>query len=241
MSFSPTPMIPISNRIPSGRQPVVVYLIIGINIVLFIWEWKLDVTGELSHIIHSWGVTPTKIFYVTTAAFTTLNPAAWIAWLLLQLSLVQGLFLHSSFSHLIGNSLFLLVFGKTLENLLGHLKFLYFYLLCGVLTFGLQILVEPTLNLPLIGSNGATVGVLGAYLYKFPKTKIDTILPLLIIFIPLEIPASFYLYWWFIQQLFYGCGNLSIHSSINPSNLSYWMHGIGLIIGIVLMRSLKYK
>ncbi|MGL4620232.1 MAG: rhomboid family intramembrane serine protease [Chroococcidiopsis sp.] len=90
-----------------------------------------------------------------------------------------------------GNSLFLLVFGKTLENLLGHLKFLYFYLLCGVLTFGLQILVEPTLNLPLIGSNGAIVGVLGAYLYKFPRTKIDTILPLLTIVIPIEIPVPF--------------------------------------------------
>ncbi|WP_309476530.1 rhomboid family intramembrane serine protease [Scytonema millei] len=241
MSFSPNSMIPISDRIPSGKQPVVVYLIMGINILLFIWEWQLDVKGELSHIINSWGVTPTTIVHVTTAAFTTLNPAAWIAWLLLQFSLVQGLFLHSSFSHLIGNLLFLLVFGKTLENLLGHLKFLYFYLLCGVLTFGLQILVEPTLNLPLIGSNGAIVGVLGAYLYKFPRTKIDTILPLLAVFIPIEIPIAFYLYWWFIQQLFYSIGNLSIHSRVNLFSLGYWMHGIGLVIGIVLMRSLKHK
>ncbi|MGL4620231.1 MAG: hypothetical protein ACRCZS_14390 [Chroococcidiopsis sp.] len=92
-------MIPISNRIPSGRQAVVVYLIMGINIVLFIWEWQLDVKGKLSHIINSWGVTPTTIVYVTTAAFTILNPAAWIAWLLLQFFLVQRLFLHSSFSH----------------------------------------------------------------------------------------------------------------------------------------------
>ena len=135
------------------------------------------------------------------------------------------------------NLLFLFVFGKTLENLLGRVKFLSFYLLCGILTFGLQILAEPTLNLPLIGANGAIAGVLGAYLSKFPKAKIDTIIPLIFLFIPTQLPALFYLFWWFIQQIFYGIGSLSIHGSVNPFSLSYWMHGIGLVIGILLMRS----
>lgn len=232
-------MIPISDRLPKGKQPVVTYLTIGLNIILFIWEWQLDVSRQLTPVLNSWGVIPAKIFNVSVSAYTTFNPAAWVAWLLLQFSLVQGMFLHSSFSHLIGNLLFLFVFGKTLENLLGHCKFLGFYLLCGILTFGLQILSEPTLVSPLIGANGAIAGVLGAYLYKFPKAKIDSILPLIIIFIPIELPAFFYLYWWFIQQLFYGVGSLSIHSSVNPFSFGYWMHGIGLVIGIVLLHSQK--
>jgi membrane associated rhomboid family serine protease len=232
-------MIPISDRIPIGKQPVVTYTILVINIVLFILEWQLDVRGELSHIVNNWGVVPAKIVYVTAVAFTTFNPAAWVAWLLIQFSLIQGMFLHSSFSHLIGNLLFLFVFGKTLENLLGHLKFLCFYLVCGVLTFELQILIEPTLNLPLIGANGAIAGVLGAYLYKFSKARIDTIIPLIIIFIPTQLPALFYLYWWFIQQIFYGIGSLSIHGIVNPFSLGYWMHGIGLVVGVLIVRVLR--
>jgi membrane associated rhomboid family serine protease len=232
-------MIPISDRIPLGNRAIVTYLILSINLVLFVWEWQLDVRGELIYVVNDWGIVPDKIVHVTTAALTTFNPAAWVAWLLVQFSLIQALFLHSSFSHLIGNLLFLFVFGKTLENLLGHFKFLSFYLLCGVLTFGLQILADPTLNLPLIGANGAIAGVLGAYLYKFPRAKVDTIVPLFIIFIPIELPALFYLYWWFIQQIFYWIGSLSIHSSVNPFSLSYWMHGIGLVIGVVLVRCRK--
>jgi membrane associated rhomboid family serine protease len=234
-------MIPISDRTPIGKQPVVTYTILVINIVLFIWEWQLDVRGELSHIVNNWGVVPAKIVHVTAAAFTTFNPAAWVAWLLIQFSLIQGMFLHSSFSHLIGNLLFLYVFGKTLENLLGHFKFLGFYFLCGILTFGLQILIEPKLNLPLIGANGAIAGVLGAYLYKFPKARIDTIIPLIILFIPTQLPALFYLYWWFVQQMFYGVGSLSIHNSVNPFSLSYWLHELGLIIGVVLVHFIIEK
>jgi len=196
-------MIPISDRLHTSKQPIVTSTLISINIVLFIWEWQLDLRGELSHIINSWGIVPARIVDLTLSAFTTFNPAAWIAWLLVQFSLVQGMFLHSSFSHLIGNLLFLFVFGKTLENFLGHRKFLGLYFLLGILTFGLQIVSEPTLVSPLIGGNGAIAGILGAYLYKFPKAKIDTIIPLIILFIPTQLPALFYLYWWFMQQIFF--------------------------------------
>lgn len=232
-------MIPIGDRIPTNKRPIVTYLLITINIVVFIWEWQLDISGQLNNVVNTWGVVPSRLVYVASTAFTTLNPAAWIALLLLQTALIKAMFLHSSFSHLIGNLLFLFGFGKILENLLGHLKFLSLYLLCGVATFGVQILAEPTLNLPLIGANGAIAGVLGAYLSKFSKAKIDTILPLIILFIPIELPAVFYLYWWFIQQLFYDLGSLSIFASVNSFSLGYWMHGVGLIIGFVLVRSVK--
>jgi membrane associated rhomboid family serine protease len=148
------------------------------------------------------------------------------------------MFLHGSFGHILGNLLFLWVFGKSVEEILGHGRFLVFYLLCGVLTGVVQILVEPTLTVPLIGANGAIAGVLGAYLLSFPKAKIDTILPLVVVFIPIELPALFYLFWWFVQQAFYGISSLNIPGGVNPAGIAYWAHGVGLVIGAVLVRLL---
>ena len=128
-----------------------------------------------------------------------------------------------------------------MENRLGHNRFLTFYLLCGVLTSVVQILSNPTLTIPLIGANGAIAGVLGAYLTNFPKAKIDTIIPLIIVFIPVEIPAIFYLFWWFVQQIFYSIGSLSIYSNVNQFSIAYWTHGLGLLIGAVLVRLLTPK
>ena len=230
-------MIPISDDIPSCRKPIVNYVLIGINIALFLWEWKLDISGELDNVVNSWGVIPAQISRVTVD-LTLGNPAAWIAWIVLSVSLLQAMFLHSSFGQIVGNLLFLFVFGKNLENRLGHERFLVFYLLCGVLTSVVQILSDLTLTIPLIGANGAIAGILGAYLTNFPKAKIDTIIPLIIVFIPVELPAIFYLFWWFVQQIFYSIGSLSIYSNVNQFSIGYWTHGLGLLIGANLLRLL---
>lgn len=230
-------MIPIGDNIPSGSKSISNYLLIGINIACFFGEWKLDISGHLGAAINRWGVIPERISTVTTDVTGT-NPATWIAWALLSSSLLTAMFFHSSSSHLVCNLLFLFVFGKSVENLLGHRRFLGFYLLCGVLTSVVQILAEPTLKSPLIGANGAIAGILGAYLISFPKARIDTILPLIIVFVPIELPALFYLYWWFVQQIFYSVGSLSISNSVNPFSIAYWMHGFGILIGAVLVRSL---
>jgi membrane associated rhomboid family serine protease len=229
-------MIPISDNIPSSSKPIGNYLLIGINMALFLWELKLEIAGELGDLVNSWGVVPARITAVMADAIASGNPAAWIALLMLSSSLLLGIFLHSSFSQILGNLIFLWVFGKSVEDILGHGRFLVFYLLSGILTGVVQILAEPTLTMPLIGANGAIAGVLGAYLLSFPKAKIDTILPLVIILIPIELPALFYLFWWFVQQMFYGIGSLNIAGGVNPTSIAYWAHGVGLVIGAVLVR-----
>lgn len=231
-------MIPIADNIPSRRQPFVNYFLIGINIALFLWELKLEVGGELGKFIQSWGVVPAKIGAVASDALASGNPAAWIALLLSAGSVLPAMFLHSSFSQILGNLVFLFVFGSNVEDVLGHGRYLVFYLLCGILTGVVQILVDPTLTVPLIGANGAIASVLGAYLLNFPSAKVDTILPLAIAFIPIELPALFYLFWWFVQQVFYGFGPLDIAGGANPVGYAYWAHGVGLVIGAVLMRLL---
>ncbi len=228
-------MIPIGDNIPSRSKPICNYLLIGINIALFLWELKLEVAGKLGDLVNSWGVVPARITSVT-ADLAGGNPATGIALLILSSSLLVHMFLHSSFSHILGNLLFLWVFGRSVENILGHRQFLVFYLLCGILAGIVQILVAPTLTTPLIGANGAIAGVLGAYFLSFPKSKIDTILPLVVVFIPIELPALFYLFWWFGQQMFYGIGSLNIPGGVNPTGIAYWVHGVGLIIGAILVR-----
>lgn len=232
-------MIPIGDNLPSRSKPIGNYLLIAINVALFLWELKLEVTGELGYVVNSWGVVPARISAVTQDAIASRNPAAWIALLILYTSLLRGMFLHGSFGQILGNLLFLWVFGKSVEGILGHRRFVVFYLLCGVLTGVVQILTEPTLTMPLIGGNGAIAGVLGAYILNFPKAKIETILPAAIVLIPIELPALFYLFWWFVQQVFYGIGSLNIIGGVNPAGIAYWAHTVGLVIGAVLVRSLR--
>ena len=189
--------------------------------------------------MNSWGIIPVRISTVAVDALTDSNPAAWIALLLVTSSLLRGMFLHSSFSQILGSLLFLWVFGKRVEQVLGHKRFLVFYLLCGVVTGIVQVLAEPTRAAPLIGANGAIAGVIGAYLLLFPKAKIDTILPLVIIFIPIELPALFYLFWWFVQQAAYGIGSLDVSDGTNQASIAYWAHGIGLVFGAFFGRRLQ--
>lgn len=203
-------MIPISDNIHNRSQPIGNYFLTGINVTLFLWELKLEIAGELGERLNNWGVVPARITAVMADAIASGNPAAWIALLILSSSLLLGIFLYSSFSQILGNLIFFWVFGKSVEDILGHGRFLVFYLLCGILTGVVQILAEPTLTMPLIGANSAITGVLGAYLLSFPKAKIDTILPLVIVLIPIELPALFYLFWWEVQQMFYGIGRQCI-------------------------------
>jgi membrane associated rhomboid family serine protease len=229
-------MIPISDNIRCWNKPIINYWLIGINIVVFLWELKLEFSEELGYFVNSWGVIPAQITgAITNAIF--FNSAAWIVVFWRIFSLIFGIFLHGSFSQILGNLLFLWVFGKTVENILGHKRYLGLYLAAGVVTGVVQILAEPSLTIPLIGANGAIAAILGAYVMKFPKAKIDTILPLIIVYIPIELPAFFYVFWWFAQQLFYGIGSLNIPPfGVNQSGVVYLGQVVGLFMGAGFMR-----
>jgi membrane associated rhomboid family serine protease len=229
-------MIPISDNLRTYKSPIVNYWLIGINIFIFFWQIQLELSGQLAAFVYNFGVVPGQI----TSAFTNaifVNSAAWVVVFKSVFSLVIAIFLHGSFSQILGNMLFLWVFGKTVENLLGRGRYLALYLIAGVLTGLVQILVEPSLTVPLIGGNGAIAAILGAFVMRFPKAKIDTVLPLILIYIPMRLPAYFYLFWWFIQQLFYGVGSLTIPpSGVNQFTPAYWMQLTGMILGVAYIR-----
>ncbi len=229
-------MIPISDNVRCWNKPIVNYWLIGINIAVFLWELKLEFGDELGYFVNSWGLIPYQITgAIQTAIF--LNFAAWIVVIWRLFSLIFNIFLHGSFSQILGNLLFLWVFGKTVENILGHRRYLGFYLGAGVVTSVAQILAEPSLKVPLIGANGAIAAVLGAYIIKFPQGKIYSVLPLIILYIPLELPAFLYIFWWFVQQLFYGIGSLNIPPlGVNQSGVIFWGQFVGLLFGAGFMR-----
>ncbi|KAF3884252.1 MULTISPECIES: rhomboid family intramembrane serine protease [Nostocales] len=235
-------MIPIGDNVFffTRRKPVIIYVLIGIHLALFLWELKLELSGELGAFVNTWSIVPARISDAIAAGLSG-NLAAWLVVLMRATCLVSGMFLHGSFSQILGNLIFLWVFGRTIESILGYGWFLLLYLLSGLLTGLLQVLVEPSLTIPLIGANGAIAAILGAYVLKFPQTKIDTVLPLLIIFIPIQLPAFFFLFWWFVQQLSYGIGSLNIPGGVNPFSLGYWAHGVGIVIGAVFMKFLSKK
>ncbi|MBD2253535.1 rhomboid family intramembrane serine protease [Nostoc parmelioides] len=228
-------MIPISDNLHFRERPIINYWLIGINIFIFLWEIKLELSGELSSFINTWGLVPSQIS--TTLNNVLINPAALVVVFGRLFSLLFAIFIHGSFSQILGNMLFLWVFGKAVENILGHRRYLGFYLVAGIITGLAQIIVEPNLTVPLVGANGAIAAVLGAYIIKFSQVKIDTILPLILIYIPIELPASFYSLWWYIQQLFYGIGSLNIPPvGVNQPSLAYWMQIVAMTIGAVYIR-----
>jgi len=224
-------MIPIADNLPNRKTPIVTYLLIAVNVALFAVELKLANEGELADFLNTWAVVPARIVKMATDMLS----GSWIAAILIGIAVVLGLFLHGGFAHLIGNLLFLFVFGRRIEEHLGHGKFLLFYFACGIVTSVIQVWSEPTLNAALVGANGAIAGILGAYLLSYPKAKIETIVPLVILFIPIELPALFYLFWWFVQQIFYGVSTFNVESGINSGSFAYWMHAVGLAIGAILI------
>jgi membrane associated rhomboid family serine protease len=228
-------MIPIDDNIRSWQKPIINYWLIGINLVIFLWEIKLDWSNELGDLINNWGIIPAQTNIAIANAFFY-NSAAWIIVFWRLLSLPVSLFLHGSFSQIIGNMLFLWVFGKTVESILGHKQYLLLYLTAGFFCGIVQIILSSDLTIPIIGANGAIASILGAYMIKFPQAKIYSVLTLLVVYIPVELPVIFYLFWWFIQQSFYGIGSLNLPGNSAFSNVSYWGQCAALVTGAAFMK-----
>jgi membrane associated rhomboid family serine protease len=225
-------MIPLIDNLPSPPPPIVTYGLIGLILGVFAWEVHQSTLGH--PVLLTWGLVPARLVTTTKDALSN-NPAAWVAWLLTASGLLKAIFLHGSYAQVLGNLIFLWVFGRRVEAIWGGGKFLSFYLGIGVFLGLVQILLSPQVNTSLLGANGAIAALIGAYLVAFPTAKIATILPLGIVFIPLELPALFFGFWWFIQQTTYSIGQLSNDISMSPTLLTFGYQGLGLILGAGVM------
>jgi membrane associated rhomboid family serine protease len=145
------------------------------------------------------------------------------------------MFLHGGWSHIVGNMLFLWAFGKSLEDAMGHSKFLGFYLICGVAAGIAHVAINSFTTLPTVGASGAIAGVMGAYLVKFPRAKIHTLVFLFFFVTMTDIPAAFILLYWFLTQLFSEYGSIA-HTQVGTGGVAYAAHIGGFITGMILVQ-----
>ncbi len=206
-------MIPLRDTQPSYGKPLMTAAIIALNILIFLYQFSLE-PFSLNHFITTYGIVPAKFEY---------------------LDLLTSMFLHGGWLHLIGNMWFLWIYGDNVEDVLGHPRFLLFYLLCGIAAGLVQVLASPGSRIPTVGASGAIAGVMGAYLIKFPHSRIVTLVPIFIFFTTMEIPAVFMLLYWFVIQLFSGVGSIGT-SSISHGGVAWFAHIGGFLAGMVLIK-----
>lgn len=205
-------MFPIRDHNPSGRTPVVTYLLIALNLAVFL---SYDLTLQepnLTYFFYEWGMVPR---FISEGHHLT--------------GLVTHMFLHGGWMHLLGNMLFLYIFGDNLEDEMGHLRFALFYLLSGLAAALLQFLSAPLSDVPMVGASGAIAGVMGGYLLLFPKARVDVLLIIVIFFRIFPVPAWIVLGVWFALQVFNG--------AVTPTDgggVAYWAHAGGFVAGLVL-------
>nr|WP_228038589.1 rhomboid family intramembrane serine protease [Nodosilinea sp. LEGE 06152] len=198
---------------------------IGLNIAVFVFQLGLSREG-LDGFFDAWALVPNQL----TDSFQGALQAPASEWI----TLVSSQFLHGGFFHVGGNLLYLWVFGNNIEDRLGHVKFLIFYLGCGALAGLTQWVFDPSSTVPTIGASGAIAGVMGAYILRFPRAHIVTLIPLIIFFTTVRIPAIFFLGFWFVQQALFSIASLSTETNLGAGGVAYWAHSGGFVFGLIL-------
>jgi len=152
-------------------------------------------------------------------------------------TLVTSVFLHGGWLHFIGNMWYLWIFGDNVEDRMGHLRYLAFYLICGIVAGLGHVVIGPDSYLPTIGASGAIAGVMGAYFVLYPRSRILTLIPIIVFIQIIEIPAVFFLAFWFIMQLFSGVGSLA--GPNQAGGVAFWAHIAGFVAGLALVRPFR--
>lgn len=212
-------MIPIRDTIPSSKKPVVNYTIIILTI--FVFYLQLSAGSGSMYLVDFYAFLPKQLFNLIHHGIFTFEPIK---------RMFTSMFLHGSLFHLIGNMLYLYIFGDNVEDRLGHFAYILFYIFCGIVAAFFHYLFNPISSVPTLGASGAVAGVMGAYFIFFPKSRILTLIPIFIFFQFIEIPAVFFLLFWFIMQILYG----SVSITTGLQNVAWWAHVGGFLTGAII-------
>jgi membrane associated rhomboid family serine protease len=202
-------MFPVSDVIPSRTTPFVTVSLIALNAVAFLYELTLN-DADLQGFVLSYGVVP-----------------AYFSWP----TVVTSMFLHGGWLHVLGNMLYLWIFGDNVEDRLGHGRFTLFYLGCGAAAALGQVATSPLSLVPMVGASGAIAGVMGAYFVLFPHSRVLTAVFIVFFMDLIEIPAIFFLGIWFLMQFFSGVGSLGTDAA--QGGVAFWAHIVGFAVGAI--------
>jgi membrane associated rhomboid family serine protease len=220
-------MIPLTDNIKNRTFPLVNLLLIAANIAAFVYELSSARGEYIEQLIMSWGVVPSRLLAYP-----------WSEWI----TLFTSMFLHGGWSHIIGNMVYLWVFGDNVEDRLGHFRYLVFYLLTGIAAAVTQVYFHPHSRIPMVGASGAIAGVMGAFFILYPGAKVMTLVPIWIFLRVVEVPGVFFLGFWFVIQYIQGLGSISHHTVAGDAgSVAWWAHAGGFLAGIVLVFVLRKK
>lgn len=217
-------MIPLRDVNPRKGVPVVNIALVVANVLMFLWELSLGprIDGALASI----AFVPSEFFGGATVKESV--------------DIATSMFLHGGWLHLIGNMLYLWIFGDNIEDRMGHGRYLVFYLLCGYAAALAHAVFNPGSSLPAIGASGAVAGVLGAYLVLFPHARVMTLIPFGFYIAMRELPALFVLGLWFVMQLFTGVASIGV-STAETGGVAWFAHIGGFVAGLVLVFVFRRK
>lgn len=217
-------MIPLRDVNPRHGVPVVNIALIVANVLMFLWELSLGarIEGTLSSI----AFVPSEFFGGATVKESV--------------DIATSMFLHGGWLHLIGNMLYLWIFGDNIEDRMGHGRYLIFYLLCGYAAALAHAVFNPASQLPAIGASGAVAGVLGAYLVLFPRARVMTLIPFGFFIAMRELPALLVLGLWFVMQLFTGVASIGV-ATAQTGGVAWFAHIGGFVAGLVLVFVFRRK
>jgi membrane associated rhomboid family serine protease len=221
-------VVPLHDNNPTTITPYVTYGLVGANVFIFLYQLSLT-PQQLQEFFRIAAVVPCELSGSCPSLAVNQALPEWM-------TLFTSQFLHGGFLHIAGNMLFLWVFGNNIEDRLGHVKYLIFYLACGALAALAQWFFSQNSQIPSLGASGAIAGIMGAYILRFPRAQVLTLLPLGIIITTVRIPAFFFLGFWFVQQAFYGIAELQVPSNIGMQSggIAYWAHAGGFVFGAIL-------
>jgi membrane associated rhomboid family serine protease len=204
-------MIPLRDVIPSRTTPFITVTVIAVNALAWFYEVSLS-QRDLESLVRAYGVVPAHLRSST---------------------LLSSMFLHGGWAHVIGNMWFLWIFGDNVEDRMGHARFVVFYLLCGVGAAMGHVLLAPASTVPTIGASGAIAGVMGAYFVLYPQSRVLTLVPLIILWDVIEVPALVLLGVWFLLQLLSaGASVVSAHAAVS-GGIAFAAHVAGFVLGVI--------
>jgi membrane associated rhomboid family serine protease len=221
-------MIPLHDDNPTEINPLVTIALIVICALVFLYEVSLPERAGETFVFH-YGAIPASIFGHEAAL-----PEDTVA-VPVTLTLLTSMFLHGGWMHLIGNMLYLWIFGNNVEDVMGHVKFVIFYVACGILAAMSHALTDPTSGIPMVGASGAISGVLGAYLLLYPRAQVLVVIPLGIFMKTMYVPAGFVLGFWFVLQLL--SGGMSLGQG--GGGVAFFAHVGGFVAGMALIGLFK--
>lgn len=223
-------MLPLRDNIPSRRYPIVTVTLIAVNLVAFLWELALG--RRLQDALLLLGIVPVRYTVAEIADLFTWREQLW--------PFFTSMFLHGGWTHLFGNMWTLWIFGDNVEDRLGHLRFLVFYLCGGLAAALLHIFTNPHSPVPTIGASGAIAAVMGGYFRLYPHARVEMVIPPFFLGPYFVVPAVVFLGWWFILQFFNG--TLSLLSRPDAvGGIAWWAHIGGFVFGAMLCSVIKVK